>query len=220
VIQDQFEPESRFGGSVPLQSVPRHQRRDVILDRIVESLNEKGSTESEWNMSQLARAANTSRVTLYQYFGDVEGVREAVRTRIVGEVETIVERLDRIPAAEQRARAVSTWMGWIDDNRELAIRTLLLEEAAPAFAIFAEENRVMLLRQVSRIFLGVEEPSRGLIRQLEVYVGAAEHTLRRWLLDGRMERPEVVEAFNRLLGDVIRMGAERDDVPKPLPGDR
>ena len=113
-----------------------------------------------------------------------------------------------------------TWLGWIDDNRELAIRALWLDEAAPAFAMFAEENRILLVRQVSEIFLGVPQPSLALTHQLEVYLGAAEHALRVWLLDGKMERGEVVEAFDRILRDVVRMGHERDDVPKPMPGDR
>jgi AcrR family transcriptional regulator len=214
-LGESFEGYDR---SAPLQSVPTYRRRDVILDRIVESLNEKGTTETDWNMTQLAKAANTSRVTLYQYFGDLEGVREAVRTRLVGEIDTIVETLDRVSADEQRELAVSTWMKWIDDNRELAIRALLMGEAAPAFAMFAQENRELLVRQVAEIYLGLKEPSLALTHQLEVYLGAAEHTLRLWLLEGRMERHEVIEAFDRILRDVVRMGEERDDVPKPLPG--
>jgi len=212
--------DGRYDLSVPLRSVPAYQRKDVILGRIVDSLNQEGTTESDWNLSQLARAANTSRVTLYQYFGDLEGLRNAVRARLVGEIDTIVETLDSVPAEDQRRLAVSTWMGWIDDHRELAIRALWLDQAAPAFAMFAARNRELLVQQVSEIFLGVENPSRSLVRQLEVYLGAAEHTLRLWLLDGRMERHEVEEAFSRILRDVVRMGEERDDVPKPLPGGR
>ncbi|MBN8869927.1 MAG: hypothetical protein J0H66_08610 [Solirubrobacterales bacterium] len=57
-----------------LQAIPRDQRREVILDRIVLSLEEQGASEADWSLSQFARAANTSRVTLYEYFGDLESL--------------------------------------------------------------------------------------------------------------------------------------------------
>ena len=138
--------------------------------------------------------------------------------KIVGEVETIVEKLDRFPLQEQHRIAVEQWMDWIDENRMLAIRALWIDETSPAFATFVADNRKLLVDQICKVFLGVEEPTASLAKQIEIYLGAAEYALRMWLLEGRLQRNEVRDTFERLTRDAVRMGQERKDVPKPMPG--
>lgn len=204
--------------SKPLQSIPQAERKEVMLDRIVDFLNHEGSIESEWTLSQLARAANTSRVTLYEYFGNLNGVREAVRLKLVGRVKPITAKLDDIPPEDRPITAVAAWMTWVDENRTVAIRALWIDESKPAFAGFVAETADALMRQIAEVYLGVTDPSKQLLRQIEVYLRGAEFCLRMWLLEGRMERDEVQTTIERLCQDVARMGEDRSDVPKPIPG--
>ncbi|HTU16408.1 MAG TPA: TetR/AcrR family transcriptional regulator [Solirubrobacterales bacterium] len=208
---------ARHDRAAPLQSIPRDERREVILDRIVDFLNREGTSESDWTIAQLARSANTTRVTLYEYFGNLDGVRAAVQFRLVGRVKSIVQELYGIPREERRAVAVATWMSWVDQNRRLAIRALWIEDSNPAFKTFVNGTAQSLIRQIADVFLGVEQPSRALQRQIEVYLRGAEFCLRMWLLEGRMQRAEVQTTIERLTEDVVRMGETRDDVPKPIP---
>jgi AcrR family transcriptional regulator len=210
--------QTRHGRSKPLQSIPRDERREVILERIVDFLNHQGSSESDWTLSQLARASNTTRVTLYGYFGNLDGLQRAVQLKLVGRVRPLVGALDGIPLDERHLVAVSAWMSWIDENRRLAIRALWTDESNPAFETFVNRTANALIRQIAEVYLGVDEPSRNLQRQIEVYLRAAEFCLRMWLLEGRMQRNEVQSTIERLTRDVVRMGESRADVPKPLPG--
>lgn len=209
---------SRHDDFVPLQSVPQNERRQVILERIAGFLNRRGSSESDWTLSQLARAADTSRVTLYHYFENLEGLRTAVRNQLVGQIEPIVATLDTTPTCERHLVAVSLWMNWIGENRKLAIRALWVDELNPAFATFVTENANSLIRQIADVFLGVRDPSEELLLEIEIYLRAAEACLRMWLLEGRMKRAEVQATIERLTQDVVRMGETRSDVPKPMPG--
>ena len=149
---------ARHGRAKPLQSIPRDERKEVILDRIVDFLNREGSSEADWTLSQLARAANTSRVTLYEYFGNLDGVRAAVRVRLVGRVKPLVQKLDDIPPEDRPRDAVAAWMSWIDENRALAIRALWIDESRPAFAGFVAQTADSLLRQIAEVYLGVTNP--------------------------------------------------------------
>lgn len=207
----------RYHRSRPLKSIPREERKEVILDRIVDFLKQEGPDGPTWTFSHLARAANVSRVTLYGYFGDLDGLRAAVRFRLVGRAEPIVRVLDEVPREIRHVVAVSYWMNWIAENRPLAIRALWLDDQNAVFEAFVADTANTLIGQVAEIFLGVKEPSRSLKRQIEVYLRAAEACLRMWLLEGRMSQSEVKTTIERLTGDVIRMGASRSDVPHPIP---
>jgi AcrR family transcriptional regulator len=204
--------------STPLQSIPRDERKEVILDRIVHSLKSDAADESAWTLSRLARAANTTRVTLYGYFGNLEGLRAAIQFKLVGQVRPIGDQLKGIPSEERPAVAVSLWMNWIDENRRLAIRALWADESNAAFETFVNRTAQQLILQIADVYLGMKDPSRDLQRQIEVYLRAAEFCLRMWLLEGRMQRDEVQTTIERLTQDVVRMGLGRPDVPKPLPG--
>ena len=202
----------------PLQSIPRDQRLEVILDRIVFLLESEGASESDWTLTQFARAANTSRVTIYEYFGDLHGLRAAVQRKMVGNVKPLHRMLDDVPREERPHVAISVWMKWVDENHRLATRALWLEDSSPAFIAFVSKTAQAFIRHLADVFLGVTEPSRELLRQIEVYLRAAEACLRMWLVEGRIRREEVERTVSRLTQDVVRMGEARSDVPKPLPG--
>lgn len=201
-----------------LQAIPRDQRREVILDRIVLSLEQQGASEADWSLSQFARAANTSRVALYEYFGDLESLQAAVQRKLVGKVQPLHRQLDGVPRDERPRVAVSVWMTWVDENHRLAARALWLEDTSPAFVAFVAKTAQAFIKHIAEVYLGVTEPSRELLRQVEIYLRGAEACLRMWLVEGRIQRAEVQETIERLTQDLVRMAEDWPEVPKPMPG--
>lgn len=201
-----------------LLSIPRDQRREVILDRIVFYLEREGASEADLSLAELARAAHTSRVTMYEYFGDLGSLRAAVQRKMVGQVQPLHRQLDGVPRDERPQIAVSVWMNWVDENHRLASRALWLEDSSPAFIAFVAKTAQAFIKHIADVFLGVQSPSRELLQQVELYLRAAEACLRMWLVEGRMRREDVQTTIERLCQDLVRMAETWDDIPKPLPG--
>lgn len=202
----------------PLQAIPRDQRLEVILERIVYALEREGASESDWTLTQFAQAAGTSRVTIYEYFGTLERVRAAAQRKMIGQVQPLDGQLDGIPRDERPKVAVSIWMDWLDENHQLAVKSLWLEDSSPAFIAFVAKTAHAFVKHLSDVYLGVPNPSSELMRAIEVYLRGGEACLRMWLVEGRIQREEFVATMYRLTEDMTRMGEARDDVPKPLPG--
>ncbi|MBN8869926.1 MAG: hypothetical protein J0H66_08605 [Solirubrobacterales bacterium] len=114
--------------------------------------------------------------------------------------------------------AVSVWMTWVDENHRLAARALWLEDTSPAFIAFVAKTAQAFIKHIAEVYLGVTEPSRELLRQVEIYLRAAEACLRMWLVEGRIQRAEVQETIERLTQDLVRMAEDWPEVPKPMPG--
>jgi AcrR family transcriptional regulator len=128
----------------------RSQRREELLEAALGVIRRQGRAAS---MEAMAAAAKITKPILYRYFGDREGLFNAVADRFAGE---LIERIDAAlsasaPPRERLVRAIDSYVGFIEDDPELygfvmeARMTVLLgvadRIAAPIARAIGEELR-------------------------------------------------------------------------------
>lgn len=210
-------------GELERRRAVKIQNRQVILDRIIEALSKEpdsaGRAPGEgWNLTRYAEAGETSRGTLYNQFGSLDGLLTAIHEATRDSVQ-MVDPIDPNLRGEDRIEEQTRmWLKWIDNNRSAVLSVVFKEKGTAetkAIRLTAKSN---LNRRVILEHLGVEDPSTDLLYAAGVYLGAAEDALRGYLVVGR-DRAELGAILERLLRNVIELGRDRADVPKPLPGD-
>lgn len=73
-----------------MKSATRDRRRDEILDTAVEVLSERGYRDA--SMLEIARRSSASKETLYAWFGDKQGLLEALIKRNAQAVQAVLAR--------------------------------------------------------------------------------------------------------------------------------
>lgn len=202
----------------------REKNREKILAAIINALNETPEGETPpgrgWNLTKYAEVGGTTRGTLYNHFGSLEGLLAAIHKETKVSVNLPVRLEPGITRNARIKHQVGIWTAWIDNHRSAVISTLFTERPEEPTGPARLSARMSLNRQIVDEHLGVSDPSINLLFATGVYIAAAEEALRGYLILGWASRDELAGILDRLLRNVIEMGRDRDDVPKPLPGDK
>lgn len=160
----------------------RIERRNEILDAAIEILIERGYRET--TMLAVARRANASKETLYNWFGDKSGLFEALIKRNAERLQAaIAPFLEGDGPVEEFLTDFGT-----------ALLTLLLSESGVAInrAAISEASRDMTLSRA------LERSGRGATFPLVI------DALRRYEKQGVLKMDDPVEAGEQFLGSLSR----------------
>lgn len=194
------------------------ERPKILLRRIASELEREGTDGGNWTFSQFAEASKTSRTTLYNYFNSLDGLMAALQQEMFSQVRPVVAIPSGLSSEARIRVAVETWLDWVEPNRALVVSTLWEPSADIAQNALVASAKDTLTREIIAIHLGVDSPSPDLVYSVRNYLGAAQDALRGWMVTGEADRQACQRELERLLRNVQEMGMERDDVPKPLPG--
>jgi AcrR family transcriptional regulator len=166
-------------------SARREARRDHILDTVLALLEEHGYEGT--SMQKVAKAARTSKETLYAWFGDKAGLFEALVAREAEAMNTeLTQALEREGAARE-PRDVLNRFGVNVLRLLLGARSLSINRAAIAAANTSPElGRILAAKG--------RETTRPLV---ERYLNAQHDA-------ARLNVPDVGEAFEVLMGLLVR----------------
>lgn len=211
-------PPKKASKAKSLRRFKVDEREKVLLRRIARELARQDTDGGNWTFAQFAEAGKTSRTTLYNYFNSLDGLMAALQQEMLSQVRPVVAIPEGLSSEERISVAVQTWLEWVEPNRALIVSTLWEPASDIARNALVASAKETLTREIIAIHLGVDDPSPDLVYSVRNYLGAAQDALRGWMVAGEADKEACQHALERLLRNVLELGLERDDVPKPLPG--
>lgn len=188
------------------RAVMDEMMRDAVYEAAVEVLLEHGI--AALTMERLAKTAEVSRATLYNYFRDRDDVLVYIGDRIIGPLmAALVETADgKLEPQDKIARIGEVVLRYVDENRSI-ISSLYDRETAEGARREAQKRR----REAFRALIGrvIQEGMDGgqfrsvdIARTSEIYLGALEG-----MVEAMVDRDEFLppeESFPHLASVILR----------------
>jgi AcrR family transcriptional regulator len=138
----------------------RSQRRDELLEAALGVIRRQGRTAS---MEAMAAAAKITKPILYRYFGDREGLFNAVADRFTSE---LIQRIEAAlssdaPPRDRLVAAIDSYVGFIEDDTEL-------------YGFVMEARMTLLLGVADRIAVPIARAIGEELRRVNADSGPAE----------------------------------------------
>jgi AcrR family transcriptional regulator len=186
------------------ERTPAYRRLDV--DERRRRLLELGAglfarhTYAELSMAAIAREAGISKALLYHYFPSKQAYFVATLQQQADELGRLIEVDPALPPAEQLARALDAFLGWVEDNAEGYGKLL---EGATTHAEVRELVDQVRAGTAQRILAGLSPgapPPPALRAAVHGWLWFMDGVLVDWLEHRDVERPQLL---GLLLGTLL-----------------
>jgi AcrR family transcriptional regulator len=194
------------------ERTPAYQRLDV--DERRRRLLELGAglfarhTYAELSMAAIAREAGISKALLYHYFPSKQAYFVATLQQQADELAQLIAVDPALPPAEQLARALDAFLGWVEDNAEGYGKLL---EGATTHAEVRELVDQVRAGTAQQILTGLSPgapPPPVLRAAVHGWLWFMDGALMDWLEHRDIERPQLLGLLlGTLLGAVTASGA-------------
>jgi AcrR family transcriptional regulator len=194
------------------ERTPAYQRLDV--DERRRRLLELGAelfarhTYAELSMAAIAREAGISKALLYHYFPSKQAYFVATLQQQADELAQLIAVDPALPPAEQLARALDAFLGWVEDNAEGYGKLL---EGATTHAEVRELVDQVRAGTAQQILTGLSPgapPPPALRAAVHGWLWFMDGALMDWLEHRDIERPQLLGLLlGTLLGAVTASGA-------------
>jgi AcrR family transcriptional regulator len=181
------------------------ERRRRLLDLGAE-LFERHAYD-ELSMARIARAAGISKALLYHYFPSKQAYFAATLEQAAADLASAVEPDPALPVAEQLARGVDAYLGWVEAHADGYAKLMRGVGAVPEVREIVDRVRRDTAERIVAGLAG-EEPARPALRAaVRGWLWFVDGVLEDWLEHRDLDRPRLQGLLlGTLLGAVAAAG--------------
>jgi AcrR family transcriptional regulator len=182
-------------GCVATKSGPAYTRLDVgerrrrLLDLGAELFADHAY--DQLSMAAIARAAGISKALLYHYFPSKQAFFLATLHQKAQELAALTEPDPALAPAEQLARSLDAFLGWVQDNARAYAKLVRGAAAVPEVREVVEQVREETARRILAGIAGDAEPSAPLRTAVRGWLWFMDGAILDWLEHRAIARREL-----------------------------